>query len=600
MATTKIISDVSVDGAVKVVPLNGSKALASSSDGTVVESATTSTELGYVHGVTSDIQDQIDAVAQSAARGLKLVDLTTYSGSTDDEIVRHNGATTEHYINGWDYKFQVIPSEYPSGVLAVRLNGAIANQSGNPVDAASLITTDRNYIKTTATPYLVGNSTTWLQLSSSSVPAVGDGILFESGSSFKYGVIEEIEETSTRYNISFSCDGRTGLNDYLTKSDSQTTKYTFANNSGQTIVSRYAYINEASYIANASTTEDALYFVVSGGKAYPILIEEDWMGSSSLLPAQSGWVQWDSQPSSVAEVSSLKTRMTAAETAISGKQDALTFDDAPTANSGKVVKSGGVKVAIDSAPRFYIGTCSTAGNVAVKQVDIADFPTTLVNDVETPIVGSVIAVKFSNTDAAASEQKKIKVNNTSAYGVWASAVEQTATAANSTVFGAAGRYIYYVFDGTYWVWVNHGVDSNTTYTAGSGLKLSSNQFSLNVPRVTKSANSLPGVNTAIIEEYTSGSDYNLPTNSYYHILTFEGRDTIHATQLALGLSFSAAYYRNYFNGTWQPWLRLDNPSVDSTPTASSTYPVQSGGTKTYVDEQVATKSSITIRQWVTE
>jgi hypothetical protein len=28
--------------------------------------------------------------------------------------------------------------------------------------------------------------------------------------------------------------------------------------------------------------------------------------------------------------------------------------------------------------------------------------------------------------------------------------------------------------------------------------------------------------------------------------------------------------------------------------------VQSGGAKTYVDEQVATKSSITIRQWVTE
>lgn len=600
MATTKIISDVSVDGAVKIVPLTGSKALASSSDGTVVESSTTATELGYVHGVTSGIQGQIDAVAQSAAKGLKLVDLTTYSGNTDGEIVRHNGATTEHYVNGWDYKFQVIPSEYPSGVLSVRLNGAIANQVGNPVDAASLITTDRNYIKTTATPYLAGVSITWLQLSSSSVPAVGDGILFESGSSFKYGVIEEIEETSTRYNISFSCDGRTGLNDYLTKSDNQTTKYTFANNSGQTIVSRYAYINEASYIANASTTEDAVYFVVSGGKAYPILIEEEWMGSSSLLPAQSGWVQWDSQPSSVAEVSDLKTRMTAAETAIPGKQDVLTFDDAPKAGSGNVVKSGGVKAAIDSAPRFYIGTCSTAGNVAIKQVDIADFPTTLVNGVETPIVGSVIAVKFAYNDAVTTEQKKIKVNNTNAYGVWASAVEQTATAANSTVFGTAGRYIYYVFDGTYWSWVSQGVDANSTYTAGSGLKLSSNQFSLNVPRVTKTANSLPGVNTAIIEEYANGTNYNLPTNAFYHILTSEGNDNTYATQLALGMSGGSAYYRRFVAGTWSPWYHLVNPSVDSTPTASSTNPVQSGGTKTYVDEQVATKSSITIRQWVTE
>jgi hypothetical protein len=297
-----------------------------------------------------------------------------------------------------------------------------------------------------------------------------------------------------------------------------------------------------------------------------------------------GWQRIDVQP----------------QTDISGKQDALTFDDAPTANSGNVVKSGGVKAAIDSAPRFYIGTCSTAGNVAVKQVDIAGFPTTLVNGVETPIVGSAIAVKFSNTDAATTEQKKIKVNNTSAYPVWYDYVESTITSSSYTLYGRANAYIFYLFNGTHWVWVNWGADNNTTYTAGSGLKLSSNKFSLNVPRVSKTANSLPGVNTAAIEEYTNGTNYNLPTNNFYHILTFEGSDNNYATQLALGMNTAAAYYRLYGNGTWYPWLRLDNPSVDSTPTASSTNPVQSGGTKTYVDEQVATKSSITIRQWVTE
>jgi hypothetical protein len=213
----------------------------------------------------------------------------------------------------------------------------------------------------------------------------------------------------------------------------------------------------------------------------------------------------------------------------------------------------------------------------------------------------VIAVKYQYTSEATSSQRFLKVNNSNAYPFWYASSELNDTSTvNSTDYGQAGRHFYYLFNGTHWVWVNQGIDNNTTYTAGTGLKLSSNQFSLNVPRVSKTANSLPGVNTAAIEEYTNGTNYNLPTNNFYHILTFEGNDNNYATQLALGMNIAAAYYRLYGNGTWYPWLRLDNPSVDSTPTASSTKPVQSGGTKTYVDEQVATKSSITIRQWVTE
>lgn len=140
----------------------------------------------------------------------------------------------------------------------------------------------------------------------------------------------------------------------------------------------------------------------------------------------------------------------------------LEYDIEPTANSGNLINSGNIKKAIDVAPRFYLGTCSTAGNVAIKQVDIPNFPTQLVNGVETPIVGSVIAVKFSNNDANSYNQKKIKVNNTSAYGVWYDSSEYTITLATQTIFGKENKYVYYVFDGTRWVWVNHGFDS--TYT----------------------------------------------------------------------------------------------------------------------------------------
>lgn len=145
----------------------------------------------------------------------------------------------------------------------------------------------------------------------------------------------------------------------------------------------------------------------------------------------------------------------------------LEYDIEPTANSGNLVNSGNIKKAIDVAPRFYLGTCSTAGNVAIKQVDITNFPTQLVNGVETPIVGSVIAVKFSTSDKTTSTQKKIKVNDTSAYPVWYKNNEYTVPDASTNVLGLASSYIYYVFNGTHWVWVNCGLDDNTTYTPQS-------------------------------------------------------------------------------------------------------------------------------------
>ena len=147
----------------------------------------------------------------------------------------------------------------------------------------------------------------------------------------------------------------------------------------------------------------------------------------------------------------------------------LEYDIEPTANSGNLINSGNIKKAIDVAPRFYLGTCSTAGNVAIKQVDILNFPTTLVNGVETPIVGSVIAVKFSNTDATKSTQPKIKVNSCAEFPIWYNKTELTSLAANGDVCGVADRYTYYVFDGAFWVYLAKShEDYYTTQSIGLG------------------------------------------------------------------------------------------------------------------------------------
>jgi len=560
MATTKIISDVSVDGAVKIVPLNGSKALASSSDGTVVESSTTATELGYVHGVTSGIQEQIDTVAQSAAQGLKFVDLNTYQGGTDGEIVKHKGRDGQ-YVNGYDYKCFVTSGA--SATASYYRNKTFNEISLQSVDVPHIY---RWYYR----GYIEGNQ---ILITPNRLPQAGD-IAFKKDS-----------DISSQSQISRIVDDNT---------------FIYVNGIEAVFVSDYvplaAYRNEdglVGFLCYDDQDNPCLYLPDS--TTYNFVDVDIQSGTSEIV----SWQQWNSQPSSESAVSDLETRMSAAETAISGKQDVLTFDNAPTADSGNVVKSGGVDTAIKNSQRVFYAVTETAGATAVKEFTIANFPTEIIDGVKTPLKGTILIAQCANADARTA-QLKFKVNDGGEFTIRYGANISSATSVDVALFGDANVRYVYAFDGTNWCWVSKGYDANTTYTAGTGLKLSSNQFSLNVPRVTKSANSLPGVNSAIIEEYNSGSNYNLPTTHFYHIITMEGSDSNYATQLALCMTANAAFYRYFGSGTWHSWKRLDNPTVDATPTASSTNPVQSGGTKTYVDEQVATKSSITIRQWVTE
>jgi len=193
----------------------------------------------------------------------------------------------------------------------------------------------------------------------------------------------------------------------------------------------------------------------------------------------------------------------------------LEYDNEPTVNSGNLVNSGNIKKAIDVAPRFYLGTCSTAGNVAIKQVDIPNFPTQLVNGVETPIVGSVIAVKFVDTDAASSEQKKIKVNNTSAYPVWYAASESILPGQNTNAFGTANKYIYYLFDGSYWVWVSQDYDANSIYTPQRlGFGYASCTTAATTTAKTASLSEYNLVNNGSVVVYFQ---YDVPANSTLNI-----------------------------------------------------------------------------------
>lgn len=102
------------------------------------------------------------------------------------------------------------------------------------------------------------------------------------------------------------------------------------------------------------------------------------------------------------------------------------------------------------------GTCSTASGTAEKVCAVSPFP---VDSNGKPLVGTVIAVKFSNTTTATNP--RLNVNGTGAAAIWYNASQVTT---NTSVVAYAGRVIYYLWDGTYWVWMGWSYDSNTTYS----------------------------------------------------------------------------------------------------------------------------------------
>lgn len=110
------------------------------------------------------------------------------------------------------------------------------------------------------------------------------------------------------------------------------------------------------------------------------------------------------------------------------------------------------------------GTCTTAAATAAKTVTISN------NEDWKLKVGVIVAVKFSYSNTASN--CTLNVNNTGAKSIWYNTTVYTGT--STAVAGYANKYIYYMYDGTYWVWFGQSIDSNTTYSnfvkSGSGAK----------------------------------------------------------------------------------------------------------------------------------
>jgi len=167
----------------------------------------------------------------------------------------------------------------------------------------------------------------------------------------------------------------------------------------------------------------------------------------------------------------------------------------------------------NNSPKIAYGTCTTAAGTAAKVVVIAD-PTWNLQ------TGNIIGVKFSNTNSASNVT--LNVNDSGAKSLYFNTGVYTGT--GSIVTGYANNIIYYMYDGTNWVWLNCNWDTNKdTFT---------------------SAYSSTGAGTAA--KTASMNYYTATPNSYVHI-NFRYANTS-ASAITLNIDGKGAY-PIYINGT---------------------------------------------------
>ena len=167
-------------------------------------------------------------------------------------------------------------------------------------------------------------------------------------------------------------------------------------------------------------------------------------------------------------------------------ENTITFvgDDMSIATKGNIFGVRGV----------YPGTCTTAAGTAAKVATTTPlFP---LDSNGKPLPGTTIAIKFSNTNTykTAGTTMTLNVNSTGAYPIYYNNAEVVSTtSANTAACGYKNRYTFYIFNGTQWVWLSYGTDTNSTYSnasLGQGYAIQDNESESDTVTATLSSYAL--------------------------------------------------------------------------------------------------------------
>lgn len=125
-----------------------------------------------------------------------------------------------------------------------------------------------------------------------------------------------------------------------------------------------------------------------------------------------------------------------------------TYDLATTSKDGLMSAEDKVKLNVTN---IAYGVCETGGGTLSKEITLTD------NSEWTLTPGSVIMVHFVNSNTVSNVT--LNVNGTGDYPIWYNNAEYTSSGA--AYCGYAGRTITYMFNGTHYVWLAGGYDTNS-------------------------------------------------------------------------------------------------------------------------------------------
>ena len=398
----------------QVTGLTANRAMISNGSGQLAVSAVTSTELGYLDGVTSAIQTQLNGKAASSHTH-------SYAGSAS--------------VGG--------PANSVQSSMSISLNG------GDTEDT-DLFTFDGSEDKTiNITPASIGAATSGHTHAGTGVTGLTANRALVSNSSGQL-VVSAVTSTELGYLDGVTSAIQTQLNNKA--ASNHTHNYAGSSSVGGPATSANQVNSDLVVRLNGGTTEGTNQFTFNGSGDKTINITPASIGAAAAshgthvtygtsAPLANG----TASAGSAASVSRSDHRHPL-QTTVSG--NAGTATRLATARTIDGVSFNG------SANITHFGTCSTAAATAAKVVSCTGF---------TLATGAIITVKFSATNTAANPT--LNVNSTGAKAI------MYRGSAISAGYLAANRVYTFVYDGTDYELIGDiNTDTNTTYSTGTATK----------------------------------------------------------------------------------------------------------------------------------
>lgn len=229
---------------------------------------------------------------------------------------------------------------------------------------------------------------------------------------------------------------------------------------------------------------------------------------------------------------------------------------------------------IDKA--LYYGTCATAAATMPKVCTVDTFPTTTDNGVTHAKDGTIIAVKFTNSDTNTTAAPELNVNGIGAKAIMYSNAIVTSTAKNTTVAGTAKMIAFYRYDSSLddgngaWEFLAKSVDSNSTYSQaslGQGYAVQSNSAAATAITASISSYALAAGGIVSIK-----FAYDVPANATLNISS-KGAKAIYNQGAAIAAGvIKAGDTATFIYSTYYHLISIDrNDEVNLVVSATSQY-----------------------------